>query len=118
LKTARFFWKSTCTTCRDARSFLRNDLKVELDERDYAKVPLTEAELKALFAEAGRDPRDFLNPKSPTYKQMALGNKKLTATEAIALMAREANLLKRPLVIAGKTVIAGFDRERLRAALT
>jgi len=32
-------------------------------------------------------------------------------------MAREVNLIKRPLVIAGKTVIAGFDRDRLRAAL-
>jgi arsenate reductase (glutaredoxin) len=97
---------------------LRNELGVELEERDYAKQPLSEAELKALFADAGLDAREFLNPKSPAYKQMALGSKKLTAAEAIRLMARDVNLIKRPLVIAGKTAIAGFDRERLRAALT
>jgi arsenate reductase (glutaredoxin) len=96
---------------------LRDDLGVELDERDYAKNPLSEAELKALFGEAGLDPRDFLNPKSPAYKEMGLRDKKLTAAAAIKLMARDANLIKRPLVIAGKTVIAGFDRDRLRAAL-
>ena len=96
---------------------MRNDLGVELDERDYAKNPLSEAELKALFGEAGLDPRDFLNPKSPAYKEMGLRDKQLTGAEAVKLMAREPNLIKRPLVIAGKTVIAGFDRDRLRAAL-
>jgi arsenate reductase (glutaredoxin) len=97
---------------------LRDDLGVELDERDYAKNPLSEAELKALFGEAGLDPRDFLNPKSPAYKELGLRDRKLTASETIKLMTRDPNLIKRPLVIAGTTVIAGFDRDRLRAALT
>ncbi len=96
---------------------MRNDLGLELDERDYAKNPLSETELKKLFADAGLDSRDFLNPKSPAYKEMGLRDKKLTASEAIKLMAREPNLIKRPLVIAGNAVIAGFDRDRLRAAL-
>ncbi len=118
MKKARFFWKSTCTTCRAARSFLRNDLGVDLDERDYAKNPLSEAEIFALFDDAGLDPRDFLNPRSPAYKAMGLGDRKLTAPEAVTLMARNVNLIKRPLLVAGKTVIAGFDRDRLRAALS
>ncbi len=96
---------------------MRNDLGVELDERDYAKNPLTEAELESLFSAAGLDPRDFLNPKSPAYKQLGLTGKNLSITETLKLMARDLNLIKRPLVIAGKTVVAGFDRDRLRAAL-
>jgi len=55
---------------------LRNDLGVELDERDYAKNPLSEAELKALFDEAGLDPREYINPKSPAFKKMGLAGKK------------------------------------------
>jgi arsenate reductase (glutaredoxin) len=96
---------------------LRNDLGVELDERDYAKDPLSEADLLALFKETGLDPRDFLNPKSPAYKEMGLRDRKLSSADAIKLMVRNPNLLKRPLVIAGKTIIAGFDRDRLRTAL-
>jgi len=88
---------------------------VELDERDYAREPLDAAELKLLFA--GRDPRDFLNPKSPAFKSMGLKDRKLTAAEALALMAKEPNLIKRPLVVAGGEIVAGFDRERLRALL-
>jgi len=94
---------------------LRKDLGVELDERDYAKVPLSASELKELFA--GRDPRDFLNPRSPAFKTMGLAGKSLTPQQALALMAKEPNLIKRPIVIAGKEMIAGFDRDRLRAAL-
>jgi arsenate reductase-like glutaredoxin family protein len=94
---------------------LRKDLGAELDERDYAKSPLSAAELKDLFAD--RDPRDFLNPRSPAFKAMGLAGKTLSAEQALALMAKEPNLIKRPIVIAGKEMIAGFDRDRLRAAL-
>ncbi len=115
MKKVRFFWKSTCTTCRDARTFLRKDLGVDLDERDYAKAPLSADDLKGLFA--GRDPRDFINPRSPAYKAMHLTGKSLTPDQALALMAKEPNLIKRPITIVGKEMIAGFDRDRLRAAL-
>ena len=94
---------------------MRKDLGLELDERDYAKAPLTVAELKDLFA--GRDPRDFLNTRSPAFKAMGLAGKSLTAPQALALMAKEPNLIKRPIVVAGKEIVAGFDRERLRAVL-
>jgi arsenate reductase-like glutaredoxin family protein len=88
---------------------------VELDERDYAKQPFALTELKELFK--GVDPRDYINPKSPAFKAMGLRGKTLTASEAFKLMAEEPNLIKRPLVIAGGTTVAGFDRDRYRAAL-
>jgi arsenate reductase-like glutaredoxin family protein len=94
---------------------LRKDLGAELEERDYAKTALSAAELKDLFAD--RDPRDFLNPRSPAFKSMGLAGKTLSPEQAIALMVKEPNLIKRPIVVAGKEMIAGFDRDRLRAAL-
>ena len=94
---------------------MRNELGVELEERDYARNPLSETELKELFRDS--DPRDFLNAKSPTYKEMGLKDKKLSASESIKLMAKDPNLIKRPLTIAGKKLIAGFDRDRLREVL-
>src|SRR5580704_17491124 len=101
MKKARFFWKSTCSTCRNARSFLRDELGAELDERDYAKQRLSLDELIQLFA--GADPRDYINPKSPAFKAMGLRGKTLTAEDALKLMAEEPNLLKRPLIIVGRT---------------
>jgi arsenate reductase-like glutaredoxin family protein len=94
---------------------LRNELGVDSEDRDYAKSPFNTSELEELFA--GRDPRDFLNPKSAAFKAMGLAGKTLSAAEAIKLMAKEPNLIKRPIVIAGKEMIAGFDRDRIRAAV-
>jgi len=94
---------------------LRKDLGADLDERDYAKVPFSASELKELFA--GRDPREFINPRSPAFKAMGLAGKSLTPAEALALTAKEPNLIKRPITIAGKQMLAGFDREKLREAL-
>ena len=95
---------------------MRSDLKADLDERDYAKDPLDAAELRELFK--GRDPREFLSTKSPTFKKLGLQGKTLTSEEAIKLMAQEPNLIKRPLTIVGKEMITGFDRDRLKQALS
>ncbi len=94
---------------------MRSELRADLDERDYAKDPLSASELKDLFK--GRDPRDYLNPKSPAFKAMGLAEKSLTADQAIKLMTQEPNLIKRPLVIAGREIVAGFDRDRLKQLL-
>jgi Spx/MgsR family transcriptional regulator len=94
---------------------LRNELGVELEERDYARNPLTESELRELFGDA--DASEYLNPRSPTYKQLRLKDRKLTGSEAIKLMAKDPNLIKRPLVAVGKKLVAGFDRDRLRQTL-
>jgi arsenate reductase-like glutaredoxin family protein len=94
---------------------LRSELGADLEERDFARDPLSLAELKELFA--GRDPRDFLNSKSPAFKARGLAGRQLSAAQALSLMAEEPNLIKRPLVIAGREIIAGFDRERLAKAL-
>ena len=94
---------------------MRNELSAELDERDYARKPFDVAELKELFA--GRDPRDFLNPKSPAFKARGLAEKKLTQQDALKLMVEDVNLIKRPLLILGSEIVPGFDRDRYRELL-
>ncbi len=95
---------------------MRNELAVDLEERDYARQPLGEAELRELFKTS--DPRDYINPKSPAFKTLNLQGKTLTVAQALKLMAQEPNLIKRPLTIAGRKVMAGFDREQLRKTFT
>ncbi len=58
--------------------------------------------------------REFLNPRSPAFKAKRLDPAKITPRQAIDLIAEDSRLMKRPLVITGGRIIAGFDRERLR----
>ena len=53
---------------------------------------------------------DFLNKRSPAYKERELETKKLTKKQVIALMMEDPNLMRRPLVMRGsKDGIFGYD---------
>lgn len=84
---------------------------VTLKERDLGKDPLSETELRALFA--GRDPRDYLNPRNELYRKMKMKESPPSPAEAIRLMSKEPNLIRRPLVVRGGRMTAGFDAAAL-----
>jgi arsenate reductase-like glutaredoxin family protein len=86
-----------------------------LQERDLGKRPPTEEELRDLFA--GRDPRDFLNPRNELYRRLKMKEKPPSAAEALRLMAKEPNLIRRPLVVRGRDLVAGFDEAALARLL-
>jgi arsenate reductase-like glutaredoxin family protein len=43
-----------------------------------------------------------------------MGEKPPSRAEALALMAKEPNLIRRPVVISGKRIILGYDEEALK----
>jgi regulatory protein spx len=55
---------------------------------------------------------DFLNTRSPVYKEMNLGARKLTKSQAIDLMLKEPNLIRRPLLLKGKKAVFGYKPEQ------
>lgn len=82
-----------------------------LTDRDLGKDPLSEAELKALFA--GRDPRDFLNPRNELFRRLKMRERPPSPGETLRLMAKEPNLIRRPLVVRGRKAVAGYDEAAL-----
>jgi arsenate reductase-like glutaredoxin family protein len=80
---------------------------VETSERDLAKKPLTAAEVDSLIG--SRDYLDFLNPRNELYRKRGFKEQPPTRAQAVKLIAQEPNLLRRPLIIEGKTILFGFD---------
>ena len=89
------------------------DLGGQLQERDLGKEPLSEDEIEALIGNA--DVMEFLNTRSASYRQQGFKKQPPTRTQAIALMAQDPNLIKRPIVVKGRAKVIGFNEERLRA---
>jgi len=85
--------------------------KADLIERDLGREPLDEAELIELFR--GRDPRDFLNTRNEMYRRLNMKEAPPSARATIRLMAKEPNLIRRPLTIKGATLVAGCDEVAL-----
>ncbi len=85
--------------------------KVDFDEREYGKNPFTEKELREII---GSDPIEpFLNTRTPLYREKNMKQKPPSKDEAIKLMLKDPNLLKRPVIIKGKTKIIGFNEIEL-----
>ena len=86
--------------------------KIEVESRDLAKEKLSEAELDELIGK--RDYKEFLNPRNELYRERKMKEKPPSRGEAIKLMAREPNLIRRPMLIKGGQIILGFDEEAYR----
>ena len=89
--------------------------KVDLEEREYGKTPLTEKELRDLIADDPIEP--FLNTRTPLYREKNMKQKPPSKEEAIKLMLKDPNLLKRPVIIKGKKKLTGFNEAEVKALL-
>jgi Spx/MgsR family transcriptional regulator len=105
-KTLTFLQKSTCATCRKARKFLENR-GYHLNYRDLVKERLTPAELQELIGK--HDHEDFLNPRSEVFRKKHMKDNPPSRREAISLMAKNPDLIRRPVVVAGGRVVIGYD---------
>ena len=91
------------------------DLGAELESRDLGTERLTEAELEELIGQ--RDYNEFLNPRNELYRTQNMKEHPPSRAEAIQLMAKEPNLIRRPIVIRGSQMILGFDQEAYKKIL-
>jgi arsenate reductase-like glutaredoxin family protein len=84
---------------------------VAVDEVDLNRG-LSEAEIDALIG--SRDYKLFLNTRNELYRERGMKEHPPSRAEAVRLMARHPNLIKRPILISGKKIALGFDPEQFR----
>lgn len=89
--------------------------KVDFDEREYGKNPFTEKELQEIIGNDAIEP--FLNTRTPLYREKNMKQKPPSKDEAIKLMLKDPNLLKRPLIIKGKQKLTGFNEAEVQQLL-
>jgi arsenate reductase-like glutaredoxin family protein len=88
------------------------DLKLGFESRDLDKQPLSESELEKLIG--NRDHKLFLNTRNDLYRERNMGEKPPTRAEAIKLMSKTPNLIRRPLLVSGSQIIIGLDEAAYR----
>jgi len=82
-------------------------------KHDLAKEPPSRELLERLIDETHLE--DFINKRSPAFKERELDISTLTKKQAIDLMMEEPNLIKRPLVLRGRDAVFGWKPEELDA---
>ena len=105
-KNVKFLQKPTCATCQKARRFLQKR-GVKLNYRDLVKERLSVTELEKLIGP--RDHEEFLRPRSSIFRRKKMKENPPSRREAIRLMAKNPDLIRRPVVVAGGRVVVGYD---------
>jgi len=80
---------------------------IEVVKHDLAKERPSRELLEKLIDEKRLE--EFVNTRSPAYKERGLDVTRMTKKQAIDLMMEEPNLIRRPLLVGGKKAIFGFD---------
>ncbi len=73
---------------------------------------MSEAELDQLIGT--RDYKEFLNTRNELYRERNMAEKTPPRAEAIKLMSKHPNLIRRPLLVRGSQIIIGFDEAAYR----
>jgi arsenate reductase len=108
-----------CDSCRKALKWLV-EKKIPHEVKAIRETPPTVAELEVAVAAFGGDLRPLFNTSGGDYRQLGLKDRlpAMSADEAVALLSKNGNLVKRPFVIGRGVVRVGFKSEEWERALT
>jgi len=115
----KVFHYAGCSTCKKARQWLQSQaLEVELV--DIVAQPPTVAQLRRAMKLGDLPIRKLFNTSGQSYRQ---GDFKarlptMSESEALAALAADGKLVKRPLVLGDDVALVGFKPEAWDAALT
>lgn len=108
----KIYTYSKCSTCRRALQFLSGH---KLAFRDIAirEQPPSRDELRRMLAIYGGDIRRLFNTSGQDYRALDLKTRlpRLSADEAIDLLSRHGNLVKRPFLLTPTGGRVGFKEE-------
>ena len=85
-------------------------------ERNYAKEPLTQAELRTILKAAG-GVKAVLNTRHATAKANGWKDSPPTAPIYIEAVQKEPNLLRRPILVRNDKAVVGRDEDAIRSLL-
>lgn len=99
-----------CSTCRDAVKWLHAH-RVRFTEKPIYTEPPTAAELRRMLAFQDGNLRKLFNTSGIQYRERGLAAKlpALSEADALALLASDGRLVKRPFVLGASFGLVGFD---------
>lgn len=111
------YQKPTCSTCRQVVKLAEASGK-PYEAINYYEKPFTKTKLKSLLKKGGIKASEIMRTKEDIYKTLKPRMATLDEDEIIDLMIQHPNLIQRPLVEKGETVILARPPETLQSLLS
>lgn len=113
-----FLCYDRCSTCQKARKWL-DERGAAYDERPIREQNPTAEEIRAWRDKSGLPLKRFFNTSGMLYREMQLTDRlpRMSEEEAIALLASDGMLVRRPILVLDHTVLLGFREKEWQQAL-
>ncbi len=108
--------KRTCTTCRTLVKLLE-ERGIPFDRVDYIVDPIPREKLAELVRKMAGRPRDIVRVKEPGFVSLKEDLNTMTDDEVLDLLAREPDLVQRPIVERGERAVLARPVERVESIL-
>jgi arsenate reductase len=107
-----------CSTCRKALKWL-DAHELKYTAIDLVVTPPSVASLRDLQARSGLSVAAFFNRSGESYRKGDFKTRlpQMSDAQALAALAADGKLIKRPIVDSGRHVLCGFDAAAYAAAL-
>ena len=108
-----------CSTCRDALKWL-DAHGIKYDVKAIRETPPTVSELKVALDSFNGDLRKIFNTSGMDYRALGLKDRlpSMSENEALEMLSRHGNLVKRPFVIGNGIALVGFQKPEWESALS
>lgn len=116
--TVTFIWYPKCSTCQKAAKWL-NEHGIEHNDRHIVEENPTAAELAEWVGRSGKPSKSFFNTSGNLYKAASAQGQtaRHAGGGAVCAACHQRMLVKRPIVLAGDTVLVGFKPAEWEEAL-
>ncbi|WP_182866598.1 arsenate reductase (glutaredoxin) [Stieleria mannarensis] len=105
-----------CSKSRAALELLRSH-QIEFDVVKYLEDPPSEKELQKIVKMLGIKPEQLVRKKEKRFKELGLGDQKLSDRQWIAILAANPSLIERPIVVHGGKAAIGRPTENITELL-
>jgi regulatory protein spx len=107
--TVTFFTYPSCTSCRKAKSFLKQN-GIPFKERHIFRNPPTKDELLDIIKMTTNGLEDILSTRSRKFKELDVEIDDLTVFQLLEMLSEEPRLLRRPILIDEDQIIIGYNK--------
>ncbi|OLN23353.1 transcriptional regulator [Domibacillus antri] len=109
-----FFTYPSCTSCRKTKKWLSTH-SVKVQERHLFRETPTRSELFTLLSMTSEGVDELLATRSSTFKSLNIDIDDMPLSHVVDLLINEPKLLRRPILTDGKTLVVGYNPEKLRS---
>lgn len=105
----KLYTYKNCGTCRKAVKYLESK-GLEIEAVPIREQPPSKAELKKMLAVYDGELRRLFNSSGQDYRALDMKNRlpSMSEAEAIDLLAKNGNLVKRPFLLSADSGVVGF----------